>query len=59
MENVVMRIEGEKLIIEIDLSVKGKPSKSGKSVVIATTRGNAQIPERDELIGLNVYRPVQ
>lgn len=59
MENVIMRIEGKKLIIEIDLSVKGKPSKSGKSVVIASTRGNAQVPDREEHIGLNVYRPVQ
>ena len=59
MENVIMRVEDKKLIIEIDLSVKGTPSKSGKSVVIATTRGNAQVPGREELIGLNLYRPVQ
>lgn len=57
MENVKMRVDGKKLVIEVDLSVQGTPSRTGKSVVIASSRGNAQVPGRDEKIGLNVYRP--
>jgi hypothetical protein len=51
-----MRIEGKKLTIEVDLSVKGTPSKSGKSNVIATTKGNIEVPGTDAKIGLNIYR---
>ena len=57
MQYITMRVDGEKLVIEIDQSDTGTASKSGKSEVIATTRGNAQVPGRRERIGLNVYRP--
>jgi hypothetical protein len=56
MENVVMKREGNKLIIEVDMSVDLGPSSSGKTRVIASTRGNAKVPESDAMIGLNVYR---
>ena len=51
-----MKVEGKKLIIEVDLSVKGTESKSGKSDVLATTSGNVEVPGTDVKIGLNVYR---
>ncbi len=57
MENIQMRVDGKKLIIEVDLSVQGTPSRTGKSVVIASSRGNASVPGRTEKIGINVYRP--
>jgi hypothetical protein len=56
VENVKMKIEGKKLMIEVDLSVKGTPSRSGKSNVIATTHGNVEVPGTDAKIGLNIYR---
>jgi hypothetical protein len=51
-------VEGTKMIIEVDLSAKGEPSKSGKSIIIASTRGNKKIqtPAGEVLVGLNVYR---
>ena len=51
-------VKGKTLTIEIDLAVEGEPSKSGKSVVIASTHGNRTIktPEGDVTVGLNVYR---
>lgn len=56
MENVKMTRDGDKLIIEVDLSVDLGPSSSGKTNVIASTRGNAKVPDSDAQIGLNVYR---
>ena len=32
------------------------PSSSGKTIIIASTEGNISIPDREEKIGLNVYR---
>ena len=56
MQNVTMNVEGDKLTIEVDLAADLGPSKSGKTILIATTSGNATIPGRAEKIGLNVYR---
>jgi len=48
--------KGKRLLIEVDLSAQGAPSKTGKSVVIASTKGNKAIPEAGIMLGLNVYR---
>jgi len=56
MKNVEMKVEGALLTITVDLSKEFGPSSSGKSVLIATTEGNVSIPDREEKIGLNVYR---
>ena len=56
MKNVEMTVEGETLIIKIDLSKDFGQSKSGKTIIIASTEGNVSVPERNEKIGLNVYR---
>ena len=56
MKNVEMTVEGETLIIKVDLSKDFGPSKSGKTIIIASTEGNVSVPERVEKIGLNVYR---
>ena len=53
-EGFTAKVEGNNLIITVDLNRKGTPSKSGKSLVIATTRGNVKIG--DVSVGLNVYR---
>lgn len=58
MKNVVATVEGNILHISIDLSVTGEVSKSGKSVVVATTEGNQRIDEAGGIkLGLNVYKP--
>jgi hypothetical protein len=56
MKNIEMTIEGETLTIKVDLSKDFGPSKSGKTIIIASTEGNVSVLERDEKIGLNIYR---
>jgi ABC-type polar amino acid transport system ATPase subunit len=57
MKNVDMQIKDGKLVITVDLSKQFGPSSSGKSIIIASTEGNASIPGREEIkIGLNVYQ---
>lgn len=55
---LVARLDGSKLTLEIDLSAPGSPSASGKSLVIASTRGNVTLdtPAGPVKVGLNVYR---
>jgi hypothetical protein len=56
MKNVEMKVEGSTLIIRVDLSKEFGPSSTGKTTIIASTEGNVSIPDRDEKVGLNVYR---
>ncbi|NLI75283.1 MAG: hypothetical protein GX442_02430 [Candidatus Riflebacteria bacterium] len=56
MKNVEMTVEGNILVIKVDLTKDYGASSSGKSVIVATTEGNYTIPGREEKIGLNVYR---
>ena len=49
----------KKLTLIIDISGAGAISGSGKSRVIASTRGNIIIPGTDGLkVGLNLYRSI-
>ena len=57
MKNVDMKIDGKILTIKVDLAQDHGPSKSGKTIIIATTEGNASIPGAGgAIIGLNIYR---
>ena len=56
MQNVHMAVEGNILTIKVDLSKEFGPSSSGKTIIIASTEGNVSIPDREEKVGLNVYR---
>jgi len=56
MKNVEMTVEGETLTIKVDLSKDFGKSKSGKTIIVASTEGNVSVPERNEKIGLNIYR---
>ena len=49
-------VKEDKLIIEVDLTMEFGPSKSGKTITIASTRGNQKIEGTDAVIGLNVYK---
>jgi hypothetical protein len=59
MKNVQMEVKGNNLIITVDLTKDHGPSKSGKTIVVASTLGNVNVPG-DEFghikIGLNVYK---
>ena len=56
MKNVEMTVTGNILTIKVDLTKEFGPSASGKTTIIASTEGNITIPEREEKVGLNVYR---
>jgi len=57
MKNVELALDGAILTIRVDLSQTFGPSSSGKTTIIASTEGNIPVgPDRDEKIGLNVYR---
>lgn len=54
--NITATIEGDTLTLTIDLATTLGPSRSGKTTLIASTNGNAVLPDGSRL-GLNVYRP--
>jgi hypothetical protein len=56
MKNVELSVTGNILTIKVDLSKEFGPSSSKKSIIIASTEGNVSIPNREEKVGLNVYR---
>ena len=55
-------IKGNKVTIVMDLNKEGTPSKSGASLVYATTRGNidagVQLGGKDLVIGVNLFAKV-
>lgn len=57
MKNIEISTKGHVLTLTIDLSKTYGPSKSGKSIVIATTSGNRSIAP-DIYMGLNIYKKV-
>ncbi len=59
MKNVEFEVQEDILIIKVDLSKEFGPSKSGKTVIVASTEGNKTLPGRSEKIGLNVYKDVK
>ena len=54
MENVNKRIDGHTLTLTVDLNRRLGASKTGKTVVIASTKGNVQVAP-GIYVGLNVY----
>jgi hypothetical protein len=56
MKNVELNVNGTTLTITVDLSKDFGPSSSGKTTIIASTEGNVSIPDREEKIGLNIYK---
>lgn len=56
MKNVEMSVDGEILTVRVDLSKEFGPSSSGKTIIVASTEGNVSVPDREEKVGLNVYR---
>ena len=56
MKNVELAVNGNTLTITVDLTKEFGPSSSGKTIIIASTEGNVVLPDRSEVVGLNVYR---
>lgn len=57
MINVDQKIQGDKLILTIDLKQRHGMSSTGKTVRIASTEGNVKLPDQhsDIQFGLNVF----
>lgn len=58
-KNVEMDVNGDTLTIKVDLSKEFGPSRSGKTIIVASTEGNQLVYGREEKIGLNVYRKIE
>ena len=58
MQNTEMKVEKNNLIITIDLTKEFGRSKSGKTIIIASTQGNVKVdgPKGEVTVGLNVYK---
>jgi hypothetical protein len=57
MDNVQIEVKDNKAIITIDLNKDFGPSKSGKTIVVATTRGKVPVPGAEDVrIGINCYK---
>lgn len=55
MQNVTMQVKDGKTVITIDNTKRLGPSKSGKTIGVASTNGNVPIPNTNLILGLNVY----
>jgi len=56
-EGIHCVVEGDIMTMTVDLSKNFGPSASGKTLIIASSKGNVQVPGGNgAVIGLNVYR---
>jgi hypothetical protein len=56
LKNIEISVQGDTLTIKVDLTKSFGPSSSGKTIIVASTEGNYPLPERKEVVGLNVYK---
>ena len=56
MQNIKCTVKGNKLLITINLEAKTKKSASGKTLIVASSRGNKPIEGTDMIMGLNIYK---
>lgn len=57
MLNCEMDVKGNILTIKVDISKTFGLSSSGKTTIIASSKGNISVPEHEDIkIGLNVYK---
>lgn len=57
MKNIEMNVENDILIVKIDLTKEFGESNSGKTIIIASSEGNQNVPDNKGIkIGINCYR---
>jgi len=57
MQNIEVEIKGDIAILKVNLKQTHGISRSGKSIIIASTEGNVKVEgTEDVMFGLNVYR---
>ncbi len=56
MKNIRTEVNGNTLTITVDLSQSFGPSASGKTILVASSEGNAAVSGHPEMkMGLNVF----
>ena len=56
MKNVEVKVEGQTLVLRVDLSKRFGPSSSGKTTIVASTEGNVKVDSNPGIqFGLNVF----
>ena len=56
MKGIEMTVKGNKLVLELDLNGDYGLSKSGKTVIVASTAGSATVPGTDIKLSLTAYK---
>ena len=60
VRNVNFDVQGDILTIQIDLSQEYGTSSTGKSLIVATTGGNVDVPDTEDVKAvLTIYRPLR
>ena len=59
MENIELRVAGDKLVVTIDLKAPGALSSIGKTKLIATTRGAVTVPYDKRRVSLAINAMVK
>lgn len=57
MKNIKATVKGSTLTLEIDLKQRLGKSKSGKTILVASTGGNIKVEGTEIFLGLNAYVP--
>lgn len=59
MKNIAQKVTGSVLTITVDISKTFGASKTGKSIIIASTEGNISVDGHPEIkMGVNIYKTV-
>ncbi|HEY4308922.1 MAG TPA: hypothetical protein VGN12_05675 [Pirellulales bacterium] len=57
------KIEGDELVIRLPMNEKPERSASGKTLVVASTRGNKEtdcvVQGKKVIVGINAYIPIK
>ena len=57
MQNAKMEVVKGELVIRVPLAKQVGPSKSGKTILIATSGGSVEVPGQEgTFVGLNVFK---
>lgn len=59
MKNISQKVTGNILTLTVDISKTFGASKTGKSIIIASTEGNLSVDGHPEVkMGVNIYKSV-
>lgn len=56
MFNCTFKVKANILTIQVNLKKEFGLSKSGKTIIVASTQGNKPVEDTSCIIGLNVYK---